>query len=129
MFPSFRGRWLPDTPAQRRNVIDRLRGWTPFSASSPAEGIVEAVRTYGSKGYKISLYVFGDEFSGASIENVVRTVDSINRPGADGQRPVRINAVGFPLAPDFPPITGIRFATLMRIICQRNGGAFVGLNP
>jgi hypothetical protein len=129
MFPSFRGKWLPDTPTQRRNVIDRLRGWTPFSASSPAEGIVEAVRTYGNKNYKISLYVFGDEFTGASIENVVRTVDAINRPGADGQRPVRIHAVGFPLSPDFPPTTGIRFATLMRIICHRNGGAFVGLNP
>ena len=60
---------------------------------------------------------------------MVRTVDSINRPGADGRRQVRIHALGFPLAPDFPPLTGIRFSTLMRIVCGRNGGAFVGLNP
>jgi hypothetical protein len=25
-------------------------------------------------------------------------------------------------------ITGIRFATLMRVVCQKNGGTFVGLN-
>jgi len=24
--------------------------------------------------------------------------------------------------------TGVRFATLMRILCERNGGAFVALN-
>ena len=128
MYPSFRGKWLPDSPTQRRNVLDRLRTWTPFSASSPAEGIIEAVRTYGNQNYKISLYVFGDEFTGESIDNVVRTVDSINRPGPDGQSQVRIHAVGFPLDPSFPPFTQMRFSTLMRVICRTSGGAFVGLN-
>ena len=128
MYPSFRGKWLPDSPTQRRNVLDRLRTWTPFSASSPAEGIIEAVRTYGNQNYKISLYVFGDEFTGESIDNVVRTVDSINRPGAEGQRQVRIHAIGFPLDPSFPPFTQMRFSTLMRVICRTSGGAFVGLN-
>jgi len=28
----------------------------------------------------------------------------------------------------FPQHTGIRFATLMRILCNKNGGAFVGLS-
>jgi hypothetical protein len=129
MFPSYKGRWIPDSTLQRRNVLDRLRTWTPFSASSPAEGIIEAIRTYGNQNYKISLYVFGDEFTGQSVEAVLRTVDGINRPGADGQRQVRIHALGFPLAPEFPPLTGIRFAMLMRIMCQRNGGALVGLDP
>jgi hypothetical protein len=129
MYPSFKGKWIPDTPAQRRNVLDRLRTWTPFSASSPAEGIIEAVRTYGHAGYKVSVYVFGDEFTGPSAEATVHTVESINRPGADGTRPVRIHAVGFPLAPQFGTVTGIRFAMLMRVICRQNGGAFVGLNP
>ena len=128
MYPSFRGKWLPDSPTQRRNVVNRLRSWTPFSASSPAEGIIEAVRAYGNQNYKISIYVFGDEFTGDSIESVVRTVDSINRTGADGRRQVRIHALGFPLDPSFPPVTQTRFATLMRIISERNGGAYVGLN-
>jgi hypothetical protein len=28
----------------------------------------------------------------------------------------------------FSENTGIRFATLMRLLCEKNGGAFVGLN-
>jgi hypothetical protein len=40
---------------------------------------------------------------------------------------VRIHAIGFPVRPDAPQYTSIRFATLMRIVCQRNGGSFVGL--
>jgi len=35
--------------------------------------------------------------------------------------------LGFPLQPDAPQYTSIRFATLMRIVCSRNGGTFVGL--
>jgi hypothetical protein len=55
-------------------------------------------------------------------------VDSINRDDETGARRVRIHAVGFPLRPDAPQYTSIRFATLMRNVCQRNGGAFVGLD-
>ena len=128
MFPSYRGRWLPDTPAQRKLVIERLRTWFPFSNSSPVEGIVEAIRTYYSSGLKISLYVFGDEFTGSSIDSVVRTVDMMNREDGTGQRRVRIHALGFPVRPDAPQVTSVRFATLMRILAERNGGTFVGLN-
>ena len=130
MFTGYRGKWIPDTPAQRRTVIERLRSWNAFSNSSPVEGIVEAIRTYYSKDKKISLYVFGDEFTGSSIDSVVKSVDLINREDATGERRVRIHAIGFPVRPDAPQYTNIRFATLMRILCQRNGGSFVGLdNP
>ena len=128
MFSTYRGKWLPDTPVQRKAVIDRLRNWNAFSNSSPVEGIVEAIRTYHSKELKISLYVFGDEFTGSSIDQVVKTVDMINREDKTGQRRVRIHAVGFPVRPDAPQYTSVRFATLMRIICQRNGGTFVGID-
>jgi hypothetical protein len=128
MFPTYRGKWLPDTPQQRRLVIDRLRNWFPFSNSSPVEGIVEAIRTYYSSGKRISLYVLGDEFTGSSIDSVVRSVDMINREDRTGQRRVRIHAIGFPVRPDAPQYTSVRFATLMRILCERNGGTFVGLN-
>jgi hypothetical protein len=127
MFASYRGRWLPDTPAQRKLVLDRLRDWFPFSNSSPVEGIVEAIRTYYSTGRRISLYVLGDEFTGASVDSVVRAVDQINREERGGRR-VRIHALGFPVRPDAPQFTSIRFATLMRVLCARNGGTFVGLN-
>jgi hypothetical protein len=128
MFPTYRGRWLPDTPVQRKLVLERLRDWFPFSNSSPVEGIVEAIRTYYSSGLKISLYVLGDEFTGSSIDSVVRSVDMINREDNSGRRRVRIHAIGFPVRPDAPQYTSVRFATLMRILCERNGGTFVGLN-
>jgi hypothetical protein len=128
MFPSYRGRWLPDTPAQRKLVLDRLRDWFPFSNSSPVEGIVEAIRTYHSTGKRISLYVVGDEFTGSSVDSVVRAVDIINREDRTGERRVRIHALAFPVRPDAPQFTSVRFATLMRVLCARNGGTFVGLN-
>lgn len=128
MFTSYRGKWIPDTPTQRRIVIERLRNWNAFSNSSPIEGIVEAIRTYYSKDKKISIYVFGDEFTGPSIDSVVKGVDVINREDDTGERRVRIHAIGFPVRPDAPQYTSIRFATLMRILCQRNGGSFVGLD-
>lgn len=71
--------------------------------------------------------MFGDEFTGPSIDEVVKAVDFVNREDASGERRVRINAIGFPVMPQAPQYTSIRFATLMRIICQRNGGTFVGL--
>jgi hypothetical protein len=128
MFTGYKGKWIPDTPTQRRTVIERLRTWNAFSNSSPIEGIVEAIRTYHDKDKKISVYVFGDEFTGSSIDSVVKGVDIINRADETGERRVRIHAIGFPVRPDAPQYTSIRFATLMRILCQRNGGTFVGLD-
>jgi hypothetical protein len=128
MFTGERGKWIPDTPAQRRRVTERLRTWNAFSNSSPIEGIVEAIRTYHDTAGKVSLYVFGDEFTGPSIDSLVRGVDIINRKDESGARRVRIHAIGFPLRPDAPQENSIRFATLMRTLCQRNGGTFVTLD-
>jgi len=131
MFPQYSGRWIPDTPGRRRAIISRLSTWQPFSNSSPVEGITTAIRDFHAPDKKISLYVFGDEFSGGGIQPVIDAVDRINRPGSDGQRRVRIHAVGFPVVMEKtrqPGNTGERFATLMRLLCLRNGGTFVGLN-
>jgi len=130
MFSRYTNRWIPDTPARREAIIQRLKTWTPFSNSSPVEGITAAIRTFYAPDKKISIYVMGDEFTGSSIADVVRTVDRINREDENGNRLVRIHAVGFPVqfanAPRFQT-TGTRFATLMRILCYKNGGTFVGL--
>ena len=128
LFSGYRGKWIPDSPAQRKLVIDRIRNWNTFSNSSPIEGIDEAIRTYAAVDKKISIYVFGDEFTGSSIDSVVKGVDMLNRPDQKGERRVRIHALGFPVRPDAPQYTSIRFATLMRIICAKNGGTFVGLH-
>lgn len=131
MFSQYRGKWIPDTPARRRAILSNLSTWRAFSNSSPVEGITAAIRTFYASDKKISLYVFGDEFSGSSIQPVVESVDRINRAAEDGSPRVRIHAVGFPVVMDYTGKrgnTGERFATLMRILCQKNGGTFVGLN-
>ena len=131
MFSRYRSQWIPDTPGRRKVIMQTLRNWNVFSNSSPVEGITAAIRTFQDPGKKISIYVLGDEFTGESIARVVETVDRINRQDAEGNRLVRIHAVGFPVqfirAPRLQT-TGIRFATLMRELTKRNGGAFVGLN-
>ena len=131
MFSRYRGQWIPDTPGRRKVIMQNLRNWNVFSNSSPVEGITTAIRTFYDPGKKISIYVFGDEFTGESIADVVDTVDRINREDAEGNRLVRIHAVGFPVqfirAPHLQT-TGIRFATLMRELTYRNGGTFVALN-
>ncbi|NNF51343.1 MAG: VWA domain-containing protein [Gammaproteobacteria bacterium] len=132
MFSQYTGKWIPDSPARRKAIVDRLKDWNAFSNSSPVEGIQRAISTYYSPDKKISIYVFGDEFTGRSIQDVVDTVDKINRAGPGGERLVRIHGIGFPVlfkVGNFNRvgITGVRFATLMRILCERNGGTFVGL--
>lgn len=65
------------------------------------------------------------------VRNQSPEVDRINRSGPVGERLVRIHAVGFPVLVGDPRgigDTGKRFATLMRVFCQKKKGTFVGLN-
>lgn len=130
MFKSYRGEWIPDTPTRRQAIIDGLKSWNAFSNSSPREGILAAIDQFWAPDKKISLYVYSDDFAQGSINAVVREIDRRNRVDETGQRRVRIHAVAFPV---YYEVTGGQlytaadFATLMRVICQRNGGTFVAL--
>lgn len=128
MFPRFAGEWIEDSPARRDAIMQRLQSWNPFSNSSPVEGIEAAISTYYSPDKRISIYVFGDDFTGRSIEEVVDEVDRINRADETGRRLVRIHAVGFPVYLDRPSGRVYRFAALMRELAYRNDGTFVGLS-
>jgi hypothetical protein len=131
MFPEYQGKWIPDTPGRRRIILSTLSTWQPFSNSNPVEGIVEAIRSYSSEDRKVSIYYFGDEFSGTSIQAVLDEVGRINHASAGGGGRMRIHAVGFPTVLERTlqlGSTGERYASLMRILCYRNGGTFVGLN-
>ena len=132
MFDSFRGQWIPDTPARRTTIINTLRNWSPYSNSSPVEGVTAAINTYYAPDKKISIYVMGDDFQpGGSITQVLRTIDRLNAKDANGNPMVRIHAVGFPVIFALEPRyrqSAYRFANLMRELTQRNGGTFVGLN-
>ena len=132
MFDSFRGQWIPDTPARRTQILSTLSNWNPFSNSSPVEGVTRAINTFYAPDKKISIYVLGDDFQpGGSIRDVLRTIDRINVEDADGNRLVRIHGIGFPTifaGPARFQQSVYRYSTLMREMTQRNGGTFVGLN-
>ena len=132
MFDSFRGQWIPDTPARRTQILSTLRNWNPFSNSSPVEGVTRAINTFYAPDKKISIYVLGDDFQpGGSIRDVLLTIDRINVEDADGNRLVRIHGIGFPTifaGPARFQQSVYRYSTLMREMTQRNGGTFVGLN-
>jgi hypothetical protein len=127
MFSRYAGRWLEDTPAIRNSIIQTLQSWAPFSNSSPVEGITAAISTYYDPDKRISIYVFGDDYTGNSIEEVVNAVDQVNLTDESGRRRVRIHAVGFPVYLDRPNARVYRFAALMRELAYRNDGTFVGL--
>jgi hypothetical protein len=133
MFPSYAGQWIPDTPARRAVVIDRLKSWDSFSTSNPAPGIVQAIRAFYRPDQPTSIFVFGDDFNGRSIEEVVQTVRRLNPRTASGKTPVRIHTFGFPVLPVMLPNNPqaiahfTRFAHLMRTLAEENSGSFVGL--
>jgi len=130
MFGAYAGKWIPDTPARRREVIRRLRSWQSFSNSSPVEGIQHAVRVFFRKGERTSLYVFGDDFSSGSINTVLREVARINKKDTYGKPRVRIHTFGFPVLftnPQYDQGNKVRFAHLMRLLAEQNAGTFVGL--
>lgn len=132
MFNSYRGEWIPDTPGLRQQILSTLRTWTPYSNSSPVEGVTRAISAFYEPGKKISIYVLGDDFQpGGSITQVLQTIDRINVEDENGNRLVRIHGIGFPnifLYERRYQQSAYRFSTLMREMTQRNGGTFIGLN-
>ena len=129
MFSQYAGQWIPDTPGRRRAIVQRMASWAPFSNSSPVEGIARAIRAFEARDKRISIYVFGDEFTGNSIQSVLDAVERINPKDKDGNPRVRIHGVGFPVQFTRGGIrpTGVQFSMLMRALCAANGGTFVGL--
>jgi hypothetical protein len=127
MFEDTKGKWLTDSPEQRAEIRKRAKHWAAFSQSNPVPGMEEAIRTYWATDKRIGLFVLGDEFTGKSIQAGLDGISALNKPGPDGRRVVRINAIGFPEGTGMSPDTNIRFAALMRLVCAQNNGTFWGL--
>ena len=130
MFPNYQDSWIPDSVSRRKTIVDKLKTWNAFSNSSPAEGISKAIESFYSAEKKISLYVYGDEFTGSSIKQVVEHVASDNRTYASGKPLVRIHAMAFLLCARKCLIynTWNQVRHTMRELALNNGGTFVGLN-
>ena len=118
----YSGRWIPDEPFRRKNVMKLFKGWETASNSSPVEGIMTALRQYKKQGHTIAIYVFGDDYTGDSYDSVISNITKTNSSQKNGKRLAKIHAVAFP-----SQYTTDRFAILMRELTKRNGGTFLAL--
>ena len=119
---AYEGKWIPDTPGRRKNVIDLLKSWRSVSNSSPVEGLEVALKRYAKPKNSLSIYIFGDEYSGGSYDPVINALVRLNTNSITGTRLARVHAVGF-----ISNYSSGRFATLMREVTGRNNGTFIAL--
>ena len=126
------GIWLQDTPETRLGAMRVLANYPTFSNSNPVPGIFRAIRSLyqpDNKEMKMAVFVFGDEFTGQA-DPVLARLETINPRKEDGDRPVSINAVGFPTVLRYPLMgahTGMKFANLMREVAYKHDGAFIAV--
>lgn len=118
----YAGRWIPDTKARRDSVIRLFRNWKSASNSSPVEGLEVALKRYVNPNQKVSIYIFGDDYTGSSYDTVIRTLRQANANRITGKPLARVHAIGF-----LSPTSNGRFETLMREVTRQNNGTFVAL--
>ena len=121
---AYRRKWILDTPKRRKSILNAVRNWDAFSNSSPVEGLRTALRAYACQDKRIAIYIFGDDYSGSSYDEVIETLRELNTERGTGRRLVRVHAVGF-ISEHGPE----RYATLMREVTRTNEGTFLALPP
>jgi len=122
LISAYRGKWIPDTSRRRKNAIELFRTWNSASNSSPVEGLEVALKRYAKPNISVSIYIFGDDYSGSSYDPVINSLVNLNTNRVTGKRLAKIHAVGF-----HSQHTTARFPILMREVTRRNGGSFVAL--
>ena len=122
LMSAYKKKWIADTPRRRKGILKVMQNWKAFSNSSPVEGLQVALRTYASQKAKIAIYVFGDDYSGNTYDEVMTALQTFNTNHITGKRKVRVHAIGF-VSRQFP----LSFATLMREVTRTNNGAFLAL--
>ena len=123
LISGYEGKWIPDTPGRRKNVISVFERWADMSNSSPVEGIEVALAKYARPSITTSIYVFGDDYTGSSYGPVIDSLTQRNQSVAGDKRLAKIHGVGF-----ISPGTTDRFGILMRELTWRNGGTFLALS-
>ena len=122
LIAGYRGRWIPDTPRRRQNVMKVFGDWADASNSSPVEGIEMALKRYAKPGQSTAIYVFGDDYTGGSYDLIIAGITRMNKRQKNGQRLAKIHGVGF-----LSEYTTGHFAILMRELTKQNGGTFLAL--
>ena len=111
----YAGKWMKDTPSMRKRVMKLFGSWASISNSSPVEGLETALTRYSKYANNLSIYVIGDDFTGANFDQVILRTRQLNKGRA------RIHALNF----ISPNASTDRFSTLMREICRENQGTFL----
>ena len=115
LISAYAKRWITDTPKMRKRILQLFNLWSSTSNSSPAEGLVRALTDFKSSTKDMSIYVLGDDYSGADFDSVMEAVRKLNSGGA------RINAINF----INQSATTDRFSILMREIALENHGTLI----
>lgn len=111
--------WIPDTDLVRKRILKKLQNWSPYSNSSPSEGLERALRFH--KNNFVSIYVLGDDFTGSSYDDVLNMAGKLNSVESNGKRRAKIHGIGFPWGVDR------RFPTLMRELALQNDGVYLSV--
>ena len=122
LIDAYKKKWIPDTPKRRKSILNAVRNWSAFSNSSPVEGLQTALRAYARQDRKTAIYIFGDDYTGSSYDQVIETLRRLNIDRKNGKSKVRVHAVGF-----VSTHSTERYATLMREVTRTNGGTFLAL--
>lgn len=122
LISAYDGRWIPDTPSRRKSVIELFKTWNSASNSSPVEGLEVALRKYAKPGRSLSIYIFGDDYTGVSYDSVINALVKLNTNKRTGERLAKVHGVGF-----VSGYTTNRFSILMREVARRNEGTFLAL--
>jgi len=122
LISSYAGKWIPDTPLRRKGVMKVFGAWKSASNSSPVEGLEVALKKYAKPNRSLSIYIFGDDYTGSSYDTVINKLVSLNTNKITGKKLAKIHAVGF-----MSNYATNRFSILMREVTKRNGGTFLAL--
>ena len=125
LISSYKRKWIDDTPSLRRRVLQLLRTWQAFSNSSPVEGLQEALKLYVKPNMKVSIYILGDDYTGASYDPVLQTISRLNTNRKTGKPIARIHGIGF-----YNQQGGdiLRLSTLLREVARQSRGTFIALD-
>ena len=125
LISAYKKKWISDTPGLRKRVLKLLQTWKAFSNSSPVEGLEEALKLYVRPNMKVSIYILGDDYTGASYDPVLKTVARLNTDSRTGEPIARIHGIGF-----YNRKGGdiLRLSTLLREVARQSRGTFIALD-
>lgn len=119
------GGWIKDTKSNRRIALTELKTFRG-GGSNPEVGIMKTIKTYKKTKGKVSIYVFGDEYTNAGLKSKVESISNANWDPIRKEPRFRIHGIGFFWRNGGSTRQG--FAAFMKSISHNNKGAFIALD-